>query len=244
MFVVVLVLLVAMAIIVRPLPAAGEKGVLMEDGRTRESNEFELLRTYEREIGASSQVLLVRRENLSTHRATLYAFEKQDRRWHMAFAPIKAVVGRNGFAPPGEKREGDGRTPSGVFSLNLVFGYQERLRTRMNYRMATKDDIWVDDAGAPDYNRWVKRGETRAASYEEMRRDDGLYRYGIVIEYNTNPVVRGHGSAIFVHVWRGEDSATAGCVALADGEIVRLIEWLDPQRRPLIVLGARDAGRP
>ena len=101
------------------------------------------------------------------------------------------------------------------------------------------DDLWVDDVNSPDYNSWVKRGETAAGSYEEMKRPDPLYRHGIVIDYNRHPVVRGNGSAIFIHVWRGEGKATAGCVAIAEQELVRIIDWLDPAKQPMIVMGNR-----
>ena len=70
-----------------------------------------------------------------------------------------------------------------------------------------------------------------------MRRSDNLYKYGIVIEYNTNPVIKGYGSAIFFHIWRGKDVTTEGCVAVSEDNIIRILEWLDPTARPLIIMG-------
>jgi L,D-peptidoglycan transpeptidase YkuD (ErfK/YbiS/YcfS/YnhG family) len=72
-----------------------------------------------------------------------------------------------------------------------------------------------------------------------MLRPDGLYRHGIVVEYNSRPVVAGKGSAIFVHIWRGAGEPTAGCVALAEGELREITAWLDPEKGPVIVLGGR-----
>jgi len=167
----------------------------------------------------------------------VYALEKRDATWRPAFGPIDAVIGRNGFAPAGEKREGDGRTPSGIFPLKLVFGYEEKSRTRMPYRQARDEDLWVDDPESPDYNRWVAKGGTTAASFEKLRRDDDLYRYAIVIGYNTDPVVKGHGSAIFFHVWRGRGSSTAGCVAVAEEDLLKILAWLEPDAKPVIVMG-------
>ncbi len=166
----------------------------------------------------------------------VYALERADSAWREARAPMDAVVGRNGFAPPGEKREGDGRTPSGLYRLGTVFGYAESVATKMPYRRAGADDLWVDDIHAADYNRWVKRSETRAASFEKMRRDDDLYKYGVVIEYNTDPIVKGHGSAIFMHVWAGAGSTTAGCVAVSEEDILGILAWLDPAARPVILI--------
>jgi L,D-peptidoglycan transpeptidase YkuD (ErfK/YbiS/YcfS/YnhG family) len=107
----------------------------------------------------------------------------------------------------------------------------------MPYRQALDGDVWVDDLDSPDYNRWVKKDLTKAASFELMRRKDDRYKYGLVVEYNTRPVVKGNGSAIFIHVWKNEDTATSGCVAMAEADILRLLAWLDPAKKPAVILG-------
>lgn len=191
----------------------------------------------DRSLESTSQVLLVAdRSFLFWSAQKVYALEKRDGAWRQVLDPMKAVVGRNGFAPQGEKREGDGRTPSGRFRLGTAFGYAPSVNTKMPYRQALSDDLWVDDPGAPDYNRWVRQSETRAASYEKMKRDDDLYKYGIVIEYNTDPVLPGHGSAIFLHIRAGHNRATAGCVAVSEEDILKLLDWLDPAARPVIII--------
>jgi L,D-peptidoglycan transpeptidase YkuD (ErfK/YbiS/YcfS/YnhG family) len=149
---------------------------------------------------------------------------------------MNAVVGRSGFAPVGEKREGDGRTPSGLYRLGTTFGYAESAVTKMPYRQALADDLWIDDPKAPDYNNWVKQGQTRATSYEKMRRNDNLYQYGIVIAYNTYPVIKNHGSAIFIHVWADAESTTAGCVAVSEEDILKILAWLNPEANPVILI--------
>lgn len=184
----------------------------------------------------STQALLVTADHPGNFRATMYALEKRDAAWQNAFPPLPALVGSKGFAPPGEKREGDRRTPSGVFAMKLAFGYGEHIDSRMPYRQTGEEDIWVDDAASPDYNRWVRRGETSAASFEDMKRQDHRYKYGIVIEYNTDPVVKGAGSAIFIHVRGGENLPTLGCVALSEEGILKVLDWLDPVKKPMAVL--------
>jgi L,D-peptidoglycan transpeptidase YkuD (ErfK/YbiS/YcfS/YnhG family) len=166
----------------------------------------------------------------------VYAFEKKADIWQIAFEPVDAVIGRKGFAPTGEKREGDGRTPTGIFSLKTTFGYDESINTKMPYRQALEDDLWIDDPEAIDYNRWVKKSKTKAKSYERMRRDDNLYEYGIVIEYNTDPVIKGYGSAIFLHTWHNKWKTTEGCVAVSKENILKILYWLDPQTKPLIFI--------
>lgn len=167
----------------------------------------------------------------------LYAFDHTDSGWALHAGPVKIMVGRNGFAKPGEKREGDGHNPAGLFPLEFAFGYAPSIHTRMPYRQATEDDLWVDDDKSPDYNQWVRRGRSSATSFEEMKRSDSLYRLGLVIGYNRNPVVAGRGSAIFAHVWREEVTSTAGCIAMAESDLVNLLAWLEPVKKPMILMG-------
>ena len=167
--------------------------------------------------------------------AKLTTWQLDGDRWKPVFLPMTAVIGRVGFAPAGEKREGDGRTPSGVYWLGPAFGYAPHGETKLNYRQATDHDFWVDDPQSGQYNRWVSN-VPKAKSFERMKRDDDLYKYGVIIDYNSDPVVPGHGSAIFLHVWRSFDSPTSGCVAVSEPNMVRLLKWLDRLQRPTIIL--------
>lgn len=190
-----------------------------------------------KQIGDSSQILFIRNMDNASIAVQVFALEKRNDSWYSHFDAIDGVIGKKGFAPPGGKREGDGRTPSGIFPLVTTFGYEPSFLTMMPYRQVTGDDLWVDDINADDYNRWVRRGTTRASSFEVMKREDDLYKYGIVVEYNTNPVIKGYGSAIFFHIWKGKGKPTAGCVALSEEDIIRIIRWLNPAARPLVVMG-------
>jgi L,D-peptidoglycan transpeptidase YkuD (ErfK/YbiS/YcfS/YnhG family) len=184
----------------------------------------------------TSHLILVRNSGPLPHNSTLYAFERNDGTWTLLFGPVPAMTGRNGFAGAGGKREGDGRTPVGMYPLGFVFGYPSRIDSAMPYRPMTPEDIWVDDPDSPDYNQLRKRGETAARSFEDMVLADNRYKYGIVIEYNTDPVIPGRGSAIFLHIRKDETTPTAGCVAISEENILTLIHWLDPARKPLIVI--------
>jgi L,D-peptidoglycan transpeptidase YkuD (ErfK/YbiS/YcfS/YnhG family) len=188
------------------------------------------------EIPAATRQAVVVRPVQGFH-ATLTGWERDPSGWHRTAGPWPAVVGREGFAAVGAKREGDGRTPSGVFRLGLAFGRPDSLPTGLVYRQATDDDYWVDDPTSPLYNQWV-RGKPVAKSAEKMLLRSGLYDAGIVVEYNTAPVVPGRGSAIFVHLWDKKGrKGTAGCVALAPSHLAALLRWLDAQATPVIVLG-------
>jgi len=185
------------------------------------------------------QLLLVVADTPDTSLARLYVLERTATGWEPRFAPLPAMVGRNGIAPRGEKREGDGRTPAGVFPLEFAFGYSPAIDSRMPYRQATEDDIWVDDVNASDYNTWAKRGGSSAASYEAMKRQDHRYRHGVVIGYNRNPIIKGRGSAIFLHVWLENGETTTGCVAVDEVELIKILAWLDPAKKPQILMANR-----
>jgi len=167
--------------------------------------------------------------------ARVSGWERKDAGWTQVIGPVEAAIGRNGLAPLGEKREGDGRTPSGIFELRRAFGYDQNVRTGLDYRAVTEKDFWVDAPISPLYNQWVV-GDAPEISHEVLRRQDELYKYAVVIEYNTDPVVPGMGSAIFLHVWRGAGEPTAGCVALSSDDVLRLLQWLDARWNPVILL--------
>lgn len=206
-------------------------------------NELSLITTaltgISQKASGTGQVLIVVNSDPSLFKAKFYAYEKQASDWKIAYGPVNATIGKNGFALPDQKTEGDHRSPSGLFPLERTFGYGASYPTKMPYLQMTEDDVWVDDTGSRDYNLLVKKGATKAASFEKMKRTDHLYKFGIVIEYNTKLIVKGKGSAIFVHLLRGPDKPTIGCVALDEKTIKDLLGWLDPAKKPLILMGPK-----
>lgn len=185
------------------------------------------------------QVMLVLAANASDTEGMVQFFEKKDDGWVRTMTTCPASIGRNGVATPGSKREGDGMSPHGFYPIGIAFGYEAATPTRMPYVQMTAEDIWVDDPASPDYNHLVKRSATRATSFEEMRRKDDLYKFGLLVEYNTSPVVAGRGSAIFIHIWSGRGKSTSGCVAFPEERMKKILAWLDPAKKPHIAIGTR-----
>ena len=181
------------------------------------------------------QAIVVKAKPAKNSQAIVTAWQKENHQWHQIFSSMPAVIGRNGLAAAGQKREGDGKTPSGVYALQRAFGYEPTSETKLNYQQVTDKDLWVDDVQSPQYNQWIK-APTSAKSFERLKRDDNLYQYAIVMEYNTDPIVPGNGSAIFMHIWRNESKPTAGCVALSEGNLRKLFTWLDRKLSPVVVL--------
>lgn len=92
---------------------------------------------------------------------------------------------------------------------------------------------------SPDFNKLIV-GSTDAKSYENLLLNTDVYKFCTVIEYNTNPVIKGKGSAIFFHLALKPASFTAGCVAIQEEFIMLMINWLDPKQNPTIIMGDFD----
>jgi L,D-peptidoglycan transpeptidase YkuD (ErfK/YbiS/YcfS/YnhG family) len=82
-------------------------------------------------------------------------------------------------------------------------------------------DGWCDDPSHADYNRMVRL--PHEGSCEELWRQDAVYDLIGVLGWNDAPIERGRGSAIFLHVARPDYAPTEGCVALALGDLRRLL---------------------
>jgi L,D-peptidoglycan transpeptidase YkuD (ErfK/YbiS/YcfS/YnhG family) len=158
--------------------------------------------------------------------------------WRTVFGPWTARVGSAGLAPPGQKREGDGRTPSGTYGLGFFFGVEPNPGVAFLYRQSRPYDVWDDDPSSPRYNEWVDDRYADPGANPEPMFVSG-YDYGAVIAYNTARTP-GLGSAIFLHVNIGR--ATAGCVTLPTDELLKVLRWLRPSESPRIVLAVSGSG--
>ncbi|RUR05515.1 hypothetical protein [Legionella sp. km772] len=94
--------------------------------------------------------------------------------------PIPAVLGKQGLAALGTKKEGDGKTPTGLYPIESAFGTQP-LALKMDFKFITSEAKFIDDPKHPQYNSWVD-GATTAQSYELM--DHPLYKMGAIISYS------------------------------------------------------------
>ena len=160
-------------------------------------------------------------------------------------------LGRRGLAwgiPPLDadqalsKKEGDGCSPVGVFPITALFGSagpQSDLAcsVKLPYLAATPDLKAVDDPASLYYNRIVDQTTVAPdwCSCEDMLRPDGRYEVGAVVGYNTDTVVPGAGSCIFLHVWEAPGRPTAGCTAMDREDMLAVARWLDGACHPLLV---------
>ncbi len=208
-------------------------------------------------LQSSTQLLVVTTPDWNAVEGVLQRYERPqpEKKWKMVGDPITIVVGKNGLgwgagvvptdnlATRGTldpvKKEGDGKSPAGVFRLGSGFGYAAQKQTgwRVSYVSLTPSVECVDDPGSKFYNLIVDRAAVSPDwnSSEHMLLSDGLYRWGIVVDHNANPVTPGSGSCIFMHIWLGRGKGTTGCTAMPQEQLEPLLAWLDPARKPLLV---------
>jgi L,D-peptidoglycan transpeptidase YkuD (ErfK/YbiS/YcfS/YnhG family) len=195
-------------------------------------------------VDGARQVVAVVAGGYGDTTATLTAYQEGPDGWTQVFGPWPAEVGEAGFAPPGEKQEGDLRTPSGSYGFGFFFGIDTDPGVMFPWRSISSSDVWNDDPASADYNEWIDeatQGVAAAGSDPEPMYDPPYYDYGAVIDYNMYPVSHTppDGSAIFFHY---SATPTVGCVALPDvGELVSVLKWLDPADDPRIIMGTESA---
>jgi len=182
---------------------------------------------------AQQLIIVWQRPGDSLHHAWLTVWERKGTHWKKIKHSVRAAVGKNGIAAAGTKIEGDGKTPAGWYNLGRLFSYLSTVSTSLPVTQLTKADKWIDDPASPAYNQYV-RGETTAASYENLLLKSDDYKYCMVIEYNTQPVVSGKGSAIFFHLSNPEMGPTAGCVAIPEKHMLPILQWMQPNQQRVI----------
>ena len=177
--------------------------------------------------------------------------------WAAVGAPFSARLGPQGLAwgiglhvVPARalrKAEGDDRSPAGLFTLSAAFGYSPvwAKKTKLAYVTVGADDLFVEDPTSPFYNSHVRIDHAPATDWEQaqqMHQNDPAHRLEVLVDHNrTTPPTPGAGSAIFIHIWRGDGSqATAGCTAVSDNAIETLVSWLDPAATPVYALLPAD----
>ena len=138
------------------------------------------------------------------------------------------AIGRGGVRS--NKREGDGATPAGRFPLRRVLYRPDRMappRTALPIAPLSPRDGWCDDPDHSLYNQALRLPHD--ARHEELWRADRVYDLIVILGHNDAPVVPGAGSAVFLHVARPDYAPTAGCVAVAAGDLLAILAGVDRQ---------------
>ena len=145
---------------------------------------------------------------------------------HLKF---KCTLGKSGIGE--KKREGDNVTPKGVYKIINVFYRKDRI-SKINPKLKPmeikKNMGWCDDFKSKKYNQLVTI--PNKFSHEKLYRDDNLYDIILVLNYNTNPIIKKKGSAIFIHISK-DNKKTKGCIGLKKYEILLLLNVIKKNQK-------------
>lgn len=200
-----------------------------------------------------AQCLVGRASGWDASSVTLRLYEKSGGRWQPVGQPWDGRLGKSGLvwglglhpvsAGMPVKREGDKRTPAGVFGIGGAWGYADDVarNPRLPYVKISSRDLWVEDPGSASYNRHVHLDSEPATPWEkkqQMKQDDPAHSLKLFIAHNAGSSVKpGAGSSIFFHIWRGGGSKpSAGCTTMSEANLRALIAALDPAKNPLYVI--------
>jgi len=188
----------------------------------------------------------------SASQGTLQCYERgTDDRWQRVGESVPVLYGKNGLAwgrgvrgaeESGlRKREGDGRSPAGVFAIGTIYGNDAHLPDGADFpfHQVTANDAWPDDPKNPFYNQHVAVDAAQPPAWfaaQRMRTGDPAYRWRVEIRHNADPIEPGAGSATFFHIRRGETRRTSACTTMAEPDLRDMVVWLRAAAKPHYVL--------
>tara|TARA_B100001093_G_C25943560_1_gene641901 strand:+ start:16 stop:507 length:492 start_codon:yes stop_codon:yes gene_type:complete len=138
----------------------------------------------------------------------------------------KCAIGKNGIT--NNKIEGDKCTPSGIYSIEKIYYRRDRLSLpKLDFQIApiNKNFGWCDDIHSLYYNKFITFPFSHSA--ETLYREDEIYNIVCIINYNTDPVIKNKGSAIFLHIANTNYAGTSGCLALKQDDLIELLQNMD-----------------
>jgi len=196
------------------------------------------------------QLMVVLTNGWDNLQGKLYVFKMSRNKWALQFSNV-IVVGSKGLgvgdglvkliiknAPV--KKEGDKKSPAGIFSIGKAFGYADKKDAgwiKNPYIKAFDTLICVDDMHSANYNTLVDKdtAKTDYHSFEYMHRKDDYYKWGLFINHNAPKTVPGDGSCVFMHIWENNHAGTTGCTAMTESNLLRVLHWINAKYNPLLV---------
>lgn len=147
---------------------------------------------------------------------------------------FRCSIGKGGIKK--KTKEGDNITPKGIFSVIKVYYRADRIKeiNTTIKKIKIKQDIgWCDDPKSFFYNKEIKLPSK--FSHEKLYREDQIYDLILVLNYNTNPIIKNKGSAIFIHVARKNYCPTKGCLALKKNDLINLTSIIKKNNKIKII---------
>ena len=176
------------------------------------------------QVGNATQVLSV--VGTGGSNAKLDVWQRTAAGWEAVGTGIPAKVGASGLVA--QSREGGMATPMGVFELPFAFGTAPNPGGGLRYVQVDSNHWWDGDVTSPTYNTMqvCQKADCPFSTGSPTENLD-IPQYAHAVVMGVNPQrTPGAGSAYFLHSTDG--GATAGCVAIDDGTLVKIMQWLQP----------------
>ena len=182
----------------------------------------------------TAQIFTVAAFNEDATDAWISLHEKQsDGTWKMVMT-TPGFIGKNGL---GKTKEGDAKTPTGVFHFNRAFGIADDPGSKIAYVKVNDDLYWSGDTREGyQYNELVN-----IKDHPDLNLDDSEhiidyiyhYQYCLNISYNEEGTP-GLGSAIFLHCFAPAKPFTGGCVAIPEDYMRFVMQRVDEKTAVVI----------
>ena len=138
---------------------------------------------------------------------------------------FRCCIGKKGLSF--KKKEGDNKTPKGVFRLENLYYRKDRVKkpqTALNCVKINNDMGWCNDINYPKkYNKLFKID--KKINHEKLKRIDCKYDLLIPIKYNFHKPVPGMGSCIFIHLTKNYNP-TAGCIGIKKKDFLVMLKLI------------------
>ena len=143
---------------------------------------------------------------------------------------LKCSLGKSGTKLL--KKEGDLATPKGIFDLGLLYYRKDRIKSfksKIKKKYIKKNMGWCDDYRSKKYNKEIRFPFKYSA--EKLYRRNRSYDIFVVIKYNTKPVHKKRGSAIFLHIASNKYKPTKGCVAISKTDFLKILPMINKKTK-------------
>lgn len=191
-----------------------------------------------------TQMIIVTSNDYNSSDAKLQRYTFVGSKWQKIGKVLDIKIGKNGMGwglglhkTPSNttiiKKEGDGKSPIGIFELGDAFGY-EPFDVKYPYSVMKEYHHCVDDGKSIFYNQIINSNMKIVkdyVSYENMKLPANYYKYGVVVKHNPNNIP-GMGSCIFMHI---KSIPTTGCDAMSEDEMKEIIYWIKKEANPILV---------
>ena len=146
---------------------------------------------------------------------------------------LKCSLGK--FGTTSSKKEGDLATPKGIFDIGALYYRKDRIqlpKCKLIKKIIKKNMGWCDDVKSKLYNKEIRFPFKYKA--EKLYIRNNIYDLIINIKYNQKPIIKGKGSAIFLHIAKKKYKPTKGCIAIKKNDLLKILPLINKKTKIIV----------